>query len=82
MGQPIACVILAGRTMAPLGQITSLLGKLNHAIQAYKSLDQILNVTTDEEDRQDRVKRETLTGLIEMKKPYFHLSRTSEPFFA
>ena len=79
MGQLIACVILSGRTMAPLGQITSLLGKLNHAIQAYKSLDQILNVTTDEEDRQDRVKRETLTGLIEMKNLTFTYPEQANP---
>ena len=35
MGQLIACVILSGRTMAPLGQITGLLGKMNSAFAAY-----------------------------------------------
>ncbi len=79
MGQLIACVILSGRTMAPLGQITGLLGKLNHAVQAYKSLDQILNVTTDEEEREDRVKRETLTGLIEMKNLTFTYPEQANP---
>ena len=79
MGQLIACVILSGRTMAPLGQITGLLGRVNHAITAYKSLDQILNVTTDEEERQDRVQRETLTGLIEMKNVTFTYPGQANP---
>ena len=36
MGSLIACVILSGRVLAPLGQITNLIGRLNQAIVAYK----------------------------------------------
>jgi ATP-binding cassette subfamily C protein LapB len=42
MGGLIACVILSGRTLSPLGQMTNLLGRLSQAINAYKSLDQML----------------------------------------
>ena len=42
MGQLIACVILSGRTLAPLGQITQLLGRMNQAVNAYRNLDEIL----------------------------------------
>lgn len=67
MGKLIACVILSGRTMAPLGQIIGLLGRVNQASAAYKGLNGILNSTTDEEERQDMVKREVMSGLVELK---------------
>ena len=67
MGQLIACVILSGRTLAPLGQITNLLGRLNQAITAYHGLSAVMDTMTDEEARQDHVKRETLKGGVTMK---------------
>jgi ATP-binding cassette subfamily C protein LapB len=67
MGQLIACVILSGRTLAPLGQITNLLGRLNQAITAYKGLSEVMNTTTEEESRRDHVKREQLKGGISFK---------------
>jgi ATP-binding cassette subfamily C protein LapB len=67
MGQLIACVILSGRTLAPLGQITGLLGRLNQAITAYHGLSQVMNSMTDEESRSDQVKREVLKGGIALK---------------
>lgn len=67
MGQLIACVILSGRTLAPLGQITSLLGRLNQAITAYHSLSSVMQVDTEEENRKDHVKREVLKGGITFK---------------
>ena len=67
MGQLIACVILSGRTLAPLGQITSLLGKLNQAITAYNGLSSVMNTVTDEEKRLDHVSREVLSGSVSFK---------------
>ena len=67
MGQLIACVILSGRTLAPLGQITGLLGRLNQAVTAYKGLSRVMNTVTDEEQRKDHVSREVLKGGIQFK---------------
>ncbi|MCE2516388.1 MAG: type I secretion system permease/ATPase [Alphaproteobacteria bacterium] len=67
MGQLIACVILSGRTLAPLGQITGLLGRLNQAITAYNGLSSVMKTTTEEETRRDHVKREVLKGEITLK---------------
>ncbi|MDG2495895.1 MAG: type I secretion system permease/ATPase [Alphaproteobacteria bacterium] len=64
MGQLIACVILSGRTLAPLGQLTQLLGRFNQAIAAYRSLGEILSGQTDEEERAGRLSREKLNGDI------------------
>ena len=36
MGSLIACVILSGRVLSPLGQITNLIGRLNQATVAIK----------------------------------------------
>ena len=67
MGQLIACVILSGRTLAPLGQITNLLGRLNQAITAYNNLSDVMNKVTDEEKRVGHVSREKLKGKISLK---------------
>ncbi len=67
MGQLIACVILSGRTLAPLGQITNLLGRLNQSITAYNNLSEVMNTVTEEEKRHDHVSRDVLKGQITLK---------------
>lgn len=64
MGQLIACVILSGRTLAPLGQLTQLLGRMNQAMAAYRSLDEVLRGSTEEEERTGYLSRERLNGDI------------------
>ncbi len=71
MGQLIACVILSGRTLAPLGQLTQLLGRFNQAIAAYRSLGEILSGQTDEEQRAGRLSREKLNGDIAFNHVHF-----------
>ena len=43
MGALIATMILSGRTLQPLGQLSGLLGRLNGAITAYKVVSQFMN---------------------------------------
>ena len=49
LGGLIACVILSGRTLSPLGQLTNLLGRLSQALNAYKALDHMLGRESREE---------------------------------
>ena len=42
MGALIACVILSGRCLAPLGQVGQLIARYNYAMAAYKKLDKIM----------------------------------------
>lgn len=79
MGQLIACVILSGRALAPLGQLTQLLARMNHAVVAYRNLGQILEGTIDEEERADRVKREKLHGDIDFKHVNFTYEGQENP---
>jgi ATP-binding cassette, subfamily C, bacterial LapB len=79
MGQLIACVILSGRTLAPLGQLTQLLGRFNQAIAAYRSLGEILSGQTDEEERAGRLSREKLNGDISFKHVQFTYEGQDNP---
>ena len=79
MGQLIACVILSGRTMAPLGQITGLLGRMNQARSAYRGLNEVLGVTTEEEERADFVKRPNLKGDLSLKGVSFTYEDQPDP---
>lgn len=79
MGQLIACVILSGRTMAPLGQITGLLGKMNSAFAAYKSLDEILGGQSEEDAAAAQVERKVIKGDISFKNVSFTYEDQPEP---
>ncbi len=79
MGQLIACVILSGRTMAPLGQITGLLGRMNQARSAFRGLDEVLGVKTQEETRANFVSRPNLAGDITFKNVTFTYEDQPDP---
>ncbi len=79
MGQLIACVILSGRTLAPLGQLTQLLGRMNQALAAYRNLAEVLDGKTDEEERSGRLKREKLNGDISFRHVNFTYEGQENP---
>ena len=79
MGQLIACVILSGRTMAPLGQLTGLMGRMNAAIAAYKGLDEILGKPTAEDQRATMVERAVIKGDVALKSVSFTYEEQPEP---
>ncbi|MBL6786940.1 MAG: type I secretion system permease/ATPase [PS1 clade bacterium] len=79
MGQLIACVILSGRTLAPLGQLTQLLGRMNQAMAAYRSLDEVLAGSSEEEDRIGYLAREKLNGDISFSNVSFTYEGQESP---
>ena len=79
MGQLIACVILSGRTMAPLGQLTNLLGRVNSAIASYRGLDEILSGENEEETRSTMVERAVMKGDVAFKNVTFTYEDQPEP---
>ena len=64
MGSLIACVILSGRVLSPLGQITNLIGRLNQATVAYQNLSDLFNLKSNENERAQNLKHETVEGAI------------------
>ncbi len=64
LGGLIACVILNGRALAPLGQVASLLTSYDHAEGTLKSLDEIMSLPVDRAEDQRFLHRNRLHGEI------------------
>ena len=67
MGALIACVILSGRTLAPLGQITNLLGPFNQARVAYTKLEELFSKTSKEKLAINFVRHKDIKNTITSK---------------
>jgi len=70
-GALIASVILTGRAMAPLGQVASLLARVNGALASYKSLEKLMNADSEVDPDRDYLRRDTLEGKIEFREVSF-----------
>lgn len=64
MGSLIACVILSGRTLAPLGQVSNLLGRFNQAVSAYDNFGQLMQQPVKELGRAHQVRVDKVEGSI------------------
>lgn len=66
-GGLIACSILSGRCVAPLGQIAGLLTRLSFTRTAYRHLDQLMAAGGESDDAVDYVRRGRLDGGVEFR---------------
>lgn len=71
IGGLIACVIISGRCLAPLGQMANLLTRYNHAKTAYVSLDKLMQQENEDTSGRDFIRRASLKGKIEFKNVTF-----------
>ena len=78
MGALIACTILSGRTLAPLGQIGGLMGRLNSAKAAYNSVTKFMLEASREESAKEYFPRENITGSIELSHVTFSYSNDTQ----
>lgn len=67
MGALIACVIISGRCLAPLGQLANLLTRYNHAKTAYGALDKLMQEPSEDVAGRDFIRRKNMKGKIEFK---------------
>jgi len=67
MGSLIACVILSGRTLAPLGQVSSLLGRYNQAITSYENFGQLMQQPVSEMSKEHQIRVDKVTGALTIK---------------
>ena len=81
MGALIACTILSGRTLAPLGQIGGLMGRLNSAKAAYHSVTKFMLEASREEVAKDYFPRDKIEGSIEFSHVNFSYSDDSQIIF-
>lgn len=64
MGGLIACVILGGRAIAPIGQIANLMARYHQAGNALKTLETIMDQPVDRPDQKQYLNRSKLNGKI------------------
>jgi ATP-binding cassette subfamily C protein LapB len=71
MGGLIACTMLAGRVMAPVGQLAGLLTQFQYAQISLGSVDQIMETPQERPEGARFLSRETFSGEIEFKEVTF-----------
>lgn len=71
MGGLIAAVILSSRTIAPMGQVASLLSNYEQTKTAYKSLEDIMKMPVERAGGKKFVRRASFSGNIEFKNVSF-----------
>ena len=67
MGGLIAAVIIASRTIAPMGQVASLLATYEHTKTSFKALDEIMNLPVEHPYGKKFIMRPEYHGKIEFK---------------
>ncbi len=70
-GALVACSILSSRMLAPISQITGILGRLQQAKVAKQSLDELMQRPVDQADHAHLVHKEVLHGDYELKNVVF-----------
>ena len=71
VGALIACTILTGRAMAPLGQVAALMTRFNQSMVSLKTLDQLMQMPVERPVGSQFVHRPSLQGSIEFKNVTF-----------
>ncbi len=67
VGGLIACVILGGRAIAPIGQIANLMARYHQAGSALKTLDEIMAAPVERPQGRDFLHRPALSGAIKFE---------------
>ena len=76
VGGLIACTILAGRALAPLGQLAGLLTRYQHARSSLMTLNRIMELPTERPADRSFLHRPVLSGQIELNDVSFSYPRT------
>ena len=71
VGGLIACTILTGRALAPLGQAAGVLTRLNQAKAAYIATDSIMQTPVERPPNKSFIDRHSIKGSIEFKNVSF-----------
>ena len=79
IGGLIACTILTGRCMAPLGQLANILARLNQSIAALKALNQIMSLPVERPVDKRYLSRPTLKGGIAFENVTFNYPESQLP---
>ena len=78
-GAIIAAVILSSRAVAPLGQIAATLSRAQQAFNAYKSLDRIMALPSEDDGQDRHVNRRIAEGRISFDNVTFAYPESEAP---
>ena len=79
MGSLIACTILASRSIAPFGQVASLISNYEHTKTAYDTLNEIMNLPNEREENKTYINPKNIRGEITFKNVTFSYPGQKEP---
>jgi ATP-binding cassette subfamily C protein LapB len=79
MGALIACVILSGRAMAPLGQVAGLLTRLNQSKQSLEQLDDLMSKDVERPKGKHFISLPQSKGRVELRDVVFHYPEQTVP---
>jgi ATP-binding cassette subfamily C protein LapB len=79
VGGLIACTILSGRAMGPLGQVASLLVRFHQSLNALRALDRLMHSPTDRSAERRYIRRPRPQGEIEFKGVTFAYPGQKQP---
>lgn len=79
MGAMIACVILTGRTLAPLTTLAQTLSRMNQARTAFGALNQLMALPTDRPAAGQALQPPVLTGAVSFHGVSFTYPEQAEP---
>ncbi len=82
MGALIACVILSGRALAPLGQIASLAIRFQQARLALQGVNGIVERPTDRDNERNYVTLKSVRGAIQFNNIAFSYNKDEEPIIS
>ena len=78
MGGLIAVVMLGSRTIAPLGQVASLIANFEQTKTAYDAINAIMNLSVEREESKKFVERPSFKGKIEFQNVSFTYPNTQK----
>lgn len=71
-GVLVACSILASRMLAPMGSVSQLIGKWQHARAAVESINHIMSLPSDRDDQAGKIQRSSIQGAYDFDRASFH----------
>ncbi|MDG1233334.1 MAG: type I secretion system permease/ATPase [Pseudomonadales bacterium] len=72
VGGLIACTILTGRCLAPMGQVAGILTRYHHSIAAFNAIDRVMALPVERPAGKSFLHRPSIKGDIELKEVTFN----------
>jgi len=79
MGALIACVILSGRAMAPLGQVAGLLTRMNQSRESFNQLNDLMDKEVERPKGKHFISVPQAKGRVEFREVSFHYPEQAVP---